>query len=268
MGAKRILAAGLGALALTAAATAVAAPGAQAAANASVTIVHGIPNTPVDVYANNKKIRSDFTFKSVAGPLTLPGGSYAIALRKAGSSSTSKPILSATEQVPSGANVTVVADLTASGTPNLVAFANNTAAVGAGQGRVVVRHTAAAPAVDVYAGGKKVVSGLTNGNEQALTVPAGTVSAKVTLAGKTSPVIGPVDVPVNSGMATVVYAVGSASGGSLTAVTQTYPLGGAPSGVQAGSGGQAGTVAAWPYVLVGLAGAGLAVAGGRRLVRG
>lgn len=263
----RSWAAALGAVAMTAAATVAIVPGAQAAADASVTIVHGIPNTPVDVYANGKKILNDFTFKSVAGPLKLPGGSYALAVRKAGSASTSKPILSATETVPSGANVSVVADLTASGSPNLVAFVNNTAAVGSGSGRIVVRHTAAAPAVDVFANGKKVISGLTNGQEQALTVPAGTVAAKVTLAGKTSPVIGPVNVSVNAGMGTVVYAVGSATGGTLTAVTSTFPLGGMPSGVQAGSGGQAGTVAVLPYVLVGLAGAALVVAGGRRLTR-
>jgi len=37
--------------------------------------------------------------------------------------------------------------------------------------------------VDVYAGAGKVISGLVNGQQAALTVPAGTVPAKVTLAG-------------------------------------------------------------------------------------
>lgn len=71
-----------------------------------MTIVHGIPNTPVDVYANGTKILSDFTFKHVAGPLQLPPGSYTVDLRKAGSSATSTPVLTATEQVAAGDNAT------------------------------------------------------------------------------------------------------------------------------------------------------------------
>ena len=135
-----------------AAGTAAAVPAYAAAGTATVTIVHGIPNTPVDVYANGKKVLSGFAFKTVTSPLSLPAGSYAIAVRKAGAAASSTPILAATEQVPAGANLTIVADLTAAGKPALTPFVNDVSAVGAGKGRLVVRHTAAAPAVDVYAG--------------------------------------------------------------------------------------------------------------------
>ena len=249
-----------GFLALTAGSAGATAISASAAtADATVTIVHGIPNTPVDVYANGKKILSGFTFKTVAGPLQLPAGSYAIAVRKAGSAAASAPVLSATEQVTAGENATVVAGLTAAGTPVLTAFANDTSAAGTGKGRLVVRHVAEAPAVDVYAGSSKVISALASGQQQALDVPAGTVSAKVTLAGQTAAVLGPVNVPVTAGMGTVVYAIGSAAGHTLTAVTQQYPLGGAPSSAQAGSGGLGAdpNPPVWPFVLIG--GAGLAL---------
>jgi|SRR5579875_206586 hypothetical protein len=259
-----------GVLALTAgAAAAVAVPASAATGDATVTIVHGIPNTPVDVYANGNKILSDFMFKTVAGPLQLPAGSYTIGLRKAGAPAASTPVLSATEQVTAGENATIVAALSASGAPELIAFANDTSAAGAGDGRLVVRHTAAAPAVDVYAGGSKVISGLVNGQQAALNVPAGTVPAKVTLAGQTAAVIGPVNVPVTAGMGTVVYAIGSAAGKTLTAVTQQYPLGGAPSGAQAGSGGLGAdpSAPAWPFVLAGGAGLVLAGAGAAGIAR-
>jgi len=240
-----------------------AVPAVAATGTATVTVVHGIPNTPVDVYANGKKILSGFTFKTVTSPLSLPAGSYAIAVRKAGDAASSAPILSATEQVPAGANVTIVASLTAAGKPALSPFVNDTTAVGSGKGRLVVRHTAAAPAVDVYAGTAKVISGLASGQQQALTVPAGTVPAKVTLAGQTAAVLGPVNVPVTAGMATVIYAIGSASGHTLTAVTQQYPLGGMASGAQAGSGGLGAdsTIPGWPFALAAAAGALLALAG-------
>jgi hypothetical protein len=263
---KMILALALGGAATGLAGFAAIAP-AGAAVNATVTVVHGIPNTPVDVYANGSKILPDFTFKSVSQPLSLAGGTYKIELRKAGAPASSAPILSASEPVPAGANVTVVADLTASGTPALTPFVNDTSPVAAGKGRLVVRHTAEAPAVDVYAGSAKVISGLTNGQGQALTVPAGTVPAKVTLAGQSAAVIGPVSVPVNAGTATVVYAIGSASGKTLTAVTQQYALGGLPSGAQAGSGGQAAdsSTPGWPFALAAAAGMMLMLAGAARL---
>ena len=241
----------------TAGATAMSAS--AATGTATVTVVHGIPNTPVDVYANGKKILSGFTFKTVAGPLQLPAGSYVIDVRKAGSAAASTPVLSATEPVTAGENATIVAALTASGTPVLTAFANDTSAAGTGKGRLVVRHGAAAPAVDVYAGSSKVISGLTSGQQQALDVPAGTVAAKVTLAGQTAAVLGPVNVPVTAGMGTVVYAIGSAAGHTLTAVTQQYPLGGAPSSAQAGTGGLGADPNSpiWPFAAIG--GAGLAL---------
>ena len=85
----------------------------------------------------------------------------------------------------------------------------------AGQGRLVVRHTAAAPAVDVLAGGTPVFRNLSNPNQASADLPAGTVSASVAATGTTQPVIGPANVPVVEGQATIVYAVGSLSGGNL-----------------------------------------------------
>ena len=251
----------------TTAATAL--PASAATGDATVTVVHGIPNTPVDVYANGKKIISGFMFKSVAGPLQLPPGSYTLDVRKAGSAATSTPVLAATEQLTAGENATVVAALTASGSPVLTAFANDTATAASGDGRLVVRHVADAPAVDVYAGTSKVVSGLASGQQAALTVPAGTVAAKVTLAGQSAAVLGPVNVPVTAGMGTVVYAIGSAAGKTLTVVTQTYALGGMPSGAQAGSGGLGAdpVTPAWPFAALGAAGLLLAVAGGWSIAR-
>jgi hypothetical protein len=251
------------------AATGAAALPAQAASTATVTVVHGIPDTPVDVYVDGKRAISDFTFKTVTDPISLPAGSHDIQVRPAGAASGSKPILQLSPDLPAGANATVVAYLNASGKPALKPFVNPTTAVPDGMGRLVVRHTAAAPAVDVLAGGKPVITKLTNPNEKMLMVPAGTVSASVAAAGTTKPVIGPVDLPVESGRTLVVYAIGSLEGGSLTAVTQSYASGGgaAPSSVNAGTGGQAadGGPAAALLVLTGLAGAALVVGGSRRL---
>lgn len=264
-----LAAAGLGtALFCLTAVTGAASPAGAAAGDATVTIVHGIPDTPVDVYADGRKIVSGFTFKTVTSPLTVPAGNYTVDVRKAGSAPGSPPVLTAAETVPAGANVTVVAGLTAAGQPALTAFVNDTSPAGGGQGRLVVRHTAAAPAVDVYADAAKVISGLASGQQRALTVPAGTVQAKVTLAGQAAAVLGPLPVPVTAGMGTVVYAIGSASDHTLTAVTQAYPLGGSPSAAAAGSGGLGADpdTPGWPFSLAGAAGL-LVLAGAAGLTR-
>jgi hypothetical protein len=264
---KHVLGAGAGAAALAVGPVAgpvLAADGGQA----TVTVVHGVPGVEVDVYANDDKILSGFAFKEVSDALRVPGGTYDLEVRKAGDPASAEPILSATERVPAGANVTVVAALDSSGDPVLKPYVNDTGAVAAGSGRLVVRHSAAAPEVDVYAGADRVISSLANGAEKALTVPSGQVPAKVTLAGKDEAVLGPADVDVAAGMATVVLAVGSAEDGNLALVTQSYALGGTPSSAQAGSGGQAGTGAAAPlWPALGAAGLVLAAAGGLALSR-
>jgi hypothetical protein len=141
------------------------------------------------------------------------------------------------------------------------------ARVPAGEGRVTVRHTAAAPAVDVRAGGAVIVPGLTNPNEASLTVPAGTVSADVTVAGTATVAIGPADLTVQEGATTIVHAWGSADAGYELAVQTISGAHSAPSGVPGGTGGQADD-GSFPAPLAALSLAGIALAGisARRLV--
>ena len=73
-------------------------------------------------------------------------------------------LITASVALPAGANASLVANLDATGTPVLNTFVNDTAAAAPGEGRVVVRHTAAAPAVDVLANGTPVFTDLTNPN--------------------------------------------------------------------------------------------------------
>jgi hypothetical protein len=212
---------------------------ASAADNATVAVLHGIPATPVDVYANGQRLIDDFQPGTLTDPLQLPAGSYDLALYPADAKDASgAPLLSATGvAVPAGANITVAAHLTADGKPALTPFVNDVSAVPAGQARVTVRHTAAAPAVDVRAGGTVVVPGLENPKEASLTVPAGTVSADVVLAGTSTVAIGPADLSLAEGSTNIVYAWGSKDAGYQLAV-QT--LGGghsAPAGVPGGTGG-------------------------------
>ncbi|MCO1615274.1 DUF4397 domain-containing protein [Micromonospora sp. CPM1] len=236
------------------------------AASSKVSVVHGIPDTPVDVYVNGEKTLNNFKPGDVAGPLTLPEGEYDIALTKPGEAIDQAILKVDDAEVPGGANISLAAHLSAAGEPQITPFVNDVSKVGAGKARLIVRHTAAAPAVDVRAGGKPVFENLTNPKEAKADVAAGSVEADVVLAGTDTVAIGPADLNLKEGTATIVYAIGSAEAKNLNVVAQTISgLHSAPGGVPSGTGGQAGTgVDTWWYVLAG-AGVLLLVGGGARV---
>ncbi|WP_340561030.1 DUF4397 domain-containing protein [Streptomyces sp. GSL17-111] len=242
----------------------VAAPaGAAESDDAMVSVFHGVPGLTVDVYAGDEELIPDFEPGTLTDPMPLPAGSYDIKVFPDGADPASDdPAIEKTVEVAAGDNATVAAHLTEDGEPELTAFANDTSDVPAGQSRLTVRHVAAAPAVDVRAGGQPVFEGLTNPNEDTAEVDAGTVSADVTLAGTDDVVIGPADLTLEEGTSNVVYAWGSAEEENLALKVQTLSgMHSAPSGVEAGAGDtQAGgnSAAAW---LAGSAGAAALVAG-------
>ncbi len=218
-----------------------AATPAGAADDATVSILHGVPGVTVDVYANGEELLPDFAPGTLTDPLTLPAGEYDLAIYPAGSDpATTEPAAKADDvAVPAGANATVVAHLTADGKPVLTPFVNDVSAVPAGQARVTVRHVAAAPAVDVRAGGAVVAPGLTNPNEATLVVPAGTIPADVVLAGTDTVAIGPADLSLAEGTTNVVYAWGNGDAGYQLAVQTIGGMHSSPSGVPGGSAGLA-----------------------------
>jgi hypothetical protein len=261
------------ALAITATTGIALESGAQAAGASAVSVVHGIPGQPVDVYVNGKKVLDTFAPATIAGPLDLTAGSYDIALTKPGAGPGSPLLEDKSVEVPGGKNLSLVAHLDASGKPALTAFVNDTTALKPGMARLIVRHTAQAPAVDVRADGKPVFTGLTNPKEAMVDVPAGAVQADVTLAGTDTVVLGPKQLNLAAGKDTIVYAIGSADQKSLAVIAQTIDgLGGAPAGMPAGTGGQHGTgvTGSW-YTVIGfgvlLLAAGAAALTRRRIVR-
>ncbi len=235
-----------------------ASPSAQAADTAMVSILHAVPNTPVDVCANGKPLLPNFQPGTLTDPQNLPAGSYDLKLTAANSGCDAAAVLEAKGvNVPAGANITVVAHLSESGAPQLTPYVNDVSAVPAGKARLTVRHDAAAPAVDVRAGGAAVITNLTNPNEKSLVTAAGTVSADVVLAGTTTVAIGPADVTLKEGTSTIVYAWGSAKDNNLKLAVQTISgMHSSPGGVNAGSGGQAadGTPATAAIELVAIGG--------------
>ncbi|MGW5736360.1 MULTISPECIES: DUF4397 domain-containing protein [Streptomyces] len=207
---------------------------------ATVSVLHAVPGLTVDVYAGDKELLPDFKPGTLTDPMKLDAGSYDIKVFKDGDGPDGTPAIEKTVDVPEGANATLVAHLDENGKPALDAFVNDTSKIPAGKARLTVRHVAAAPAVDVRADKKPVFKDLVNPKEAKGEVPAGNISADVTLAGTDTVAIGPAELDLAEGSNTVVYAWGSAKAKDLALKTQKLTgMHSAPSGVPAGEGGQA-----------------------------
>jgi hypothetical protein len=256
-----IFTAGAGAAAI-AAAIALAGPAQAAEGDAQLSVLHGVPGLTVDVWVNGDRTLDDFTPGTLAGPLALPAGAYELAITASDAADASAPVIGpVTVTLAASGNYTAVANLDAAGAPTANFFTNDVSRIDAGKGKLTVRHTAAAPAVDVLAGGAPVISNLTNPNEQTLSLDPGTISAAVAATGTTTPVIGPADLTVSEGTHTVVYAWGSLGDNNLQLAVQTIEgLHSAPGSVPGARDGSAGASAAGPAVLtVGFGAAALAL---------
>lgn len=217
---KRLLAAAMTVAAATALLLSWTSAGAQS--TGTVTVVHGVQGLTVDVYVNGELTLEDFAPKTVTDPLQLPAGNYEIKIFAANSDpATATPAITGSATLPAGANASIVAHLTAAGAPTLSVFVNDVAPIAAGKARLVVRHTAAAPAVDVLVNGSPALTNLANPNEAKAEVPAGSYSAAVAATGTTTPVIGPANLTLQAGTAYFVYAIGSLQDENLELVIQT-----------------------------------------------
>lgn len=237
----------------TAAATAATPALAASAGEATVSVLHAVPGLTVDVYANGDELLPDFEPGTLTDPLALPAGTYDLQVFADGEGPDGTPAIEANDvEVPAGFNATIVAHLTETGEPVLTVFVNDVDPVAAGEARLTVRHTAAAPAVDIRAGGTAIFSAVTNPNEGVVDVAAGTVTADVVLAGTETVAIGPADLALAEGTNTIVYAWGSAEDANLALATQTVTgLHEAPGGVPGGEAGLVGDgSSAGPVALV------------------
>jgi hypothetical protein len=241
------------------ASTMVAAP--ANAQDATIMLVHGIPDTDVDVVVDGSAVIEGFSFGDMEDISAFAGQTLAgLTVNLAGTDTVAIDI--GDFDVPGTGNYTVIANLDADGNPTASVFQNDTSAIAAGEGRLVVRHTAAAPAVDILANGSVAFSNVVNGQEGQADLAAGTISAEVVPTGSTTPVvIGPADLPIAEGASLTVYAVGSLDADNLSVLTQSITgLGSTPSAVNTGNSpvdnGGVNTLAIASIALVGLFGLG------------
>jgi hypothetical protein len=203
------------------------APSARAEA-ARVFVVHGIPGVTVDIYASpaggaipTVPTVPGFTPKTVAD-LPSVTGTFDIRIYAQGANpQVAAPVIQALGvSLPAAGEFSIVAHLTEAGTPTATVFRNDNSAVQGGWARVSVRHTAAAPAVQLLAGGVPKLA-LVNNLFGDLEVPATTIPLQITLAFSTTPITPVAPLAFASGTRYFVYPIGSASDGTLDFIIHT-----------------------------------------------
>lgn len=216
---------------------------ASAQSAARIHLIHGIPGAVVDVVVGGEPVFEDFEY-SQTQDLSGLAGAELVDLQVRLSSDGTVVIDAGTITLPAEGNFTIIAQYDESGTPGLGIFQNDVSSIAAGEGRLTVRHAAAAPAVDVRAGDPKaavfssVANTLSNAGEGTGDLPAGTYNVDVVVAADDSLVaFGPADIAVADGESLIVYATGLASDGlPLPILTETITgLGETPEGVPTGN---------------------------------
>lgn len=222
----------------------------ESTAPSKVYVVHGLPlddaGTKVDVYAGAAGgavadaglIANDFTFKQVAGPLSLDPASYTVYVAAPTASNDGKlaegeVIFSKTLTVPGGLNLSAVASFDAAGNPTINVFSNNVAKAPANGGRLSIRHAAAAPEVVAdlgyypmsrsFAFFNRRYGPVANGQQGDVTTAAGPYDVVVRVAESKARVAAIPRFPVQAGKLRAVYVVGK-PGESLAFITQTITL--------------------------------------------
>lgn len=215
---------------------------AEAQLEANVYVVHAINGTdigfdealPVGVKAGPAGedlacLIGALSFKDTpVGPVPLPAGKYDIEVRVGGCDG---PLaVSTTVDLAALENASIVAHLTEQGIPVLTKFVNDVRMTGH-ESRISIRHTAAAPSVNVLLQKYKSRHGewirnLVNGEQGTVEVRPGNYSATVFSSDfPYKKIAGPIPADLSdSDLFVIVYAVGSLKNGTFDVLPQVIDL--------------------------------------------
>ncbi|WP_165807138.1 DUF4397 domain-containing protein [Nocardioides currus] len=187
-----------------------------------VTVIQAVPGSVVDVKIDGKSVAEGSEVGSVLGPFPLKPGEHTVSFRDEGSMKVVSEL-----QVASGSSTDLVLHLPADpgGDPVVHSYAEPTGAIGPAKARVVLAHTATVAPADVRVNGQTVFTNIANGEFAEAELPAGSNEVALLPTGETSdPILGPVDVSLDSSTLSMIYAYGNPSDGSMNVISHTVEL--------------------------------------------
>lgn len=196
---------------------------APAFGDATVYVVHGIPDVPVDVAVDGGCAIEGFMFGDQVGPIMLPAGDRQITISLADEMNPcgGDVVLDVTVPFMDDENVTVIAYLDDMGAPTAGKFDNDFSETEPGMARIMLHHTAAAPMVDVAVNRdmdamfSAAIEDFANGDQVVTSLRPGEWYVWLAPAGSTDPVFGPELVELKPFTTYRIFAVGSIGDGSF-----------------------------------------------------
>jgi hypothetical protein len=193
------------------------------AADATVYVVHGIPDVAVDVAVDGDCAIENFMFGDQVGPIMLPAGDHTITITVDDEMGPCEGgfVFEATVPFMADENVTVIAYLDEMGDPTAGKFDNDFSRTDPGKARLLVHHTAAAPMVDISVARDMdamfdaAISDFANGDQVVTQLRPGEWYVSIAAAGTTDPVLGPALVELKPFTAYRIFAVGSLADDTL-----------------------------------------------------
>jgi hypothetical protein len=213
-----------------------------------IAIVQAVPKVTVTVTVDGKQVQQDVAEGTIVGPLELAAGSHDVTFNDGSQD------ISSTVDVTAGESSDVVVHRPAEvgGTPVVSVYPTPDDPIDPGKARVLLAHTATTAPADVVVDGQTVFTNIANGEFAQADVAAGAHEVSLLPAGVTgTPILGPLDVTLEAGTITAVYAVGNPKDGSMDVIVRT--TGGTasdsepPTEIDTGSAGLVGRVHVWTF---------------------
>ncbi len=221
---------------------------ARPAAQGKVAIVQAVPKVALTVTVDGEEVQQDVAEGTVVGPLDLAAGTHDVTFNDGSQD------ISSTVDVTAGQSSDVVVHRPAAvgGTPVVSVYPTPSDPIEPGKARVLLAHTATTAPADVVVDGETVFTNIANGEFAQADVAAGGHVVSLLPAGVTgTPILGPLDVTLEEGTITAVYAVGNPKDGSMNVIVRT--TGGTaseaepPTEIDTGSAGLVGRVHVWTF---------------------
>jgi hypothetical protein len=217
----------------------IAGPAAAQPDTTTVTLVHGFRGLLADVYLDGDRILEGFKPARSTDPTELPAGEHKVEVREADAAADSTPVVEGDLDLPAGANLSAVVHPDADGNPTISVFDNDFSAPEGDKARVVVRHTAVAPAINVTIGDATVADALEPGEESDGTVDPGADEVTAAAAGSSEQLLPPARIMADANVVVALYLIGSDDDDSLGWLSQRLDTnqGTTPLGVPTGNSG-------------------------------
>ena len=213
----------------------------QAAADAKIYVVQGLPGKSLDIEVDGKTVARNVKTAAVVGPFSVRGGNRKVTFSDAGD-----VVLERKFAVKAKSSWDVVVHLPEESgrDATVTVFRNDLTTVPRGKASLTVAHTATVPPADIRVDGKVLFADVGNGESLNLVVPVATYKVAIVPAGESKPVLlGPVSLTVKGGSLNRVYAIGDPGKKTMNVAVHVIAAGAKgsrkPSKVDTGTGGQA-----------------------------